>query len=119
MRLANNSGSLLHDVDTNAAETYNSVVAKFVGGKRLNFSLKGSYEVRCKAAAVSYNTDGNFICTVLKRLSSSGTTGLHVEKFCERQSKARLIHRNGIYLLLFCFINELNNNIVYRKIDKK
>jgi hypothetical protein len=36
------------------AESYNSIVNKFVGGKRTHFSLKGSYEGRLYAAAISY-----------------------------------------------------------------
>ncbi|KAJ8888196.1 hypothetical protein PR048_007683 [Dryococelus australis] len=37
-KVANNASSLILDVDNNMAENYNSVVAKFVGGKRINFS---------------------------------------------------------------------------------
>lgn len=101
-RLAFNSGSLLHDVDTNSAESYNSVIAKFVGGKRLNFSLKGSYEMRCRAAAISYNTNGNFIRATLERLDPNGTTGLYLDNFLERRSKARKTRRNGIIFNYFC-----------------
>lgn len=54
--VASNSRSLIHDVDSNSAETYNSVVAKFVGGKRVNYSLRQDYRTRCLAAVVSYNT---------------------------------------------------------------
>ncbi|KAK5645076.1 hypothetical protein RI129_006376 [Pyrocoelia pectoralis] len=64
MRLINNITSLMYDVDTNSAETFNSVVAKFVGGKRVNFSLKNSYETRCKAAAISYNSKGEFLIRI-------------------------------------------------------
>ncbi|XP_077535959.1 uncharacterized protein LOC144148274 [Haemaphysalis longicornis] len=44
------------DVGNNGAAHYNSVVAKFVGGKRINYSLKGSYETRCFAASLSFNS---------------------------------------------------------------
>lgn len=54
--LASHSPSLIHDVDSNAVERYNSIVAKLVGGKRINFSLKGSYQTRCNAAVVSFNS---------------------------------------------------------------
>lgn len=40
----------------NRAEQFNSVVAKVVGGKRINFSLKYSYAARCYAAVVIFNT---------------------------------------------------------------
>ena len=36
---------------------YNSVISKFVGGKRVNFSLKGGYTTRCYGAALSYNSE--------------------------------------------------------------
>ncbi|CAK1590870.1 unnamed protein product, partial [Parnassius mnemosyne] len=54
--VASKSRSLLEDVDTNAVERFNSVVAKFVGGKRINFASRRSYQARCSAAVVSYNT---------------------------------------------------------------
>lgn len=63
-RLKINAKSLLHDLDS---EQYISVVVKFTGGKRINYSLKNSYSARCacnwdtaaarRAAAVSqFNT---------------------------------------------------------------
>jgi len=35
--------SLLLSHNNNAAELYNSILTKFIGRKRVNFSLKGSY----------------------------------------------------------------------------
>lgn len=55
-QLAHHSRSLLYNYTTNRAEQFNSIVAKTVGGKRINFSLKDSYSVRCYAAVVSFNT---------------------------------------------------------------
>ncbi|XP_045484036.1 uncharacterized protein LOC123689155 isoform X1 [Pieris rapae] len=49
------SRSLLEDVDTNVVERFNSVIAKIVGGKRINFSLRRGYRARCSAAVVSFN----------------------------------------------------------------
>ncbi|KAJ8889414.1 hypothetical protein PR048_008913 [Dryococelus australis] len=42
IRVANNATSLILDVDNNIAENHNSVVAKFVGGKRVNFAMGSS-----------------------------------------------------------------------------
>lgn len=53
--MSNNARSLILDVDSNAVEQFNAIVAKFVGGKRINFSLNRSYEARCSAAVVSFN----------------------------------------------------------------
>lgn len=54
-RLADNAHSLVQDMTTNPAECYNSVVSKFVGGKRGNFSLRGGYVARCNGAVISFN----------------------------------------------------------------
>ncbi|XP_031350061.1 uncharacterized protein LOC116175858 [Photinus pyralis] len=89
-RLANNAASLLQDVDTNAAESYNSVVAKFVGGKRINYSLKNSYQTRCEAASISYNTGGGFLAKVQERMC--GTIDHYTRIFHER--KMRRVHVN-------------------------
>nr|XP_049695083.1 uncharacterized protein LOC126054273 [Helicoverpa armigera] len=55
-QIAFHSKSLLHNVTNNRAEQFNSIVAKLVGGKRINFSLKNSYTARCHAAVVSFNS---------------------------------------------------------------
>jgi hypothetical protein len=47
------SRRLLHDIDSNVVEQFHSVVVKFVGEKRINYS---SYRARCHAAVVSFNT---------------------------------------------------------------
>jgi len=51
-----NAKSLLQNKDSNRVETFNSVISKYIGGKRINFSLRGSYESRCNAAVVAFNT---------------------------------------------------------------
>ncbi|XP_041968189.1 uncharacterized protein LOC121725361 [Aricia agestis] len=45
-QIALHSKSLLWDVNNNRAEQFNSIVAKHVGGKRINYSLKNSYTAR-------------------------------------------------------------------------
>ncbi|KAF5281732.1 hypothetical protein FQR65_LT14572 [Abscondita terminalis] len=55
-RLTLNMHSLILNMDTNTAEHYNSIVCKFVGGKRKYYSLRRGYETRCEAAALSFNT---------------------------------------------------------------
>lgn len=54
--VSRHSRSLLIDVTSNYVEHFNSIVAKFVGGKRINFALSGSYQGRCTAAVVQYNS---------------------------------------------------------------
>lgn len=38
--LARYSSSLLQDVDSNIVESFNSIISKFIGGKRVNYALK-------------------------------------------------------------------------------
>lgn len=55
-RLVNNSKSLIYNVNSNIAEVFNSIIAKFVGGKRINFSNRQSYSARCATSVVAFNT---------------------------------------------------------------
>ncbi|CAB3256878.1 unnamed protein product [Arctia plantaginis] len=55
-RLVNNSKSLIYSVNSNIAEVFNSIVAKFVGGKRINYSSRQSYSARCATSVVAFNT---------------------------------------------------------------
>ncbi|CAG4995154.1 unnamed protein product [Parnassius apollo] len=49
------SRSLIENVNTNLVEYFNNVIAKFIGGKRINFALKRGYQGRCNAAVVKFN----------------------------------------------------------------
>lgn len=53
---AANSRSLIHNMNTNAAETFMSVVNKFSEGKRKNMGQRGLYKLRAYCAILSYNT---------------------------------------------------------------
>jgi len=50
------SDSLLLNLTNNPAEAFNSIICKEIGGKRLNFGLRGSYNARIAGAVVQYNT---------------------------------------------------------------
>lgn len=69
-RLVHHSSSLLMNMDNNSAENYNTVVAKFTGGKRINFALRGSYQTRCEAATISYNMRGDYHRRIHKALTN-------------------------------------------------
>ncbi|XP_029053622.2 uncharacterized protein LOC114881126 [Osmia bicornis bicornis] len=58
--------SLLYNSNNNAVESFNGIIAKYTGGKRLNFGERGSYTGRCAAAVVQYNTK-----QVLSRLNTA------------------------------------------------
>jgi len=69
-RVADNAKSLLLDVDNNICEQFNSVINKHIGGKRINFSQKQSYSTRIYTAVVSFNTGGNYIRELHKKITS-------------------------------------------------
>lgn len=54
--LTDHARSLLLNQNNNPVEHFNSIVAKFIGGKRVNYTQKRSYKSRCSAAVVSLNT---------------------------------------------------------------
>jgi hypothetical protein len=47
---------MMFDNETNnRAELFMSLVAKYNAGKRLNLTMKGSFQSRCSLAAMQYN----------------------------------------------------------------
>lgn len=54
--LTDHSNDLIYDFDSNVVEHYNAAVACMIEVKRINFCLKSSYQARCFAAVVSYNS---------------------------------------------------------------
>ncbi|XP_073953228.1 LOW QUALITY PROTEIN: uncharacterized protein [Choristoneura fumiferana] len=88
-QMALNSKSLLYDVNNNRAEQFNSIVAKHVGGKRINFSLKKSYTARCHAAVVSFNTGKPLTClykTNFEKSPKKSIKDLELKR-CERNRR--------------------------------
>lgn len=69
-RVAENSTSLILDVDNNHCEQYNSIINKHISGKRINFSQKQPYNIRVQTAVVSFNTGGNFIREIHKKITN-------------------------------------------------
>jgi len=60
----------MYNYNNNAAELYNSILAKFVGGKRVNFSLKGSYQLRCNIAVTAFNSGANRLSIFNKQVTT-------------------------------------------------
>ncbi|KAK5639603.1 hypothetical protein RI129_012095 [Pyrocoelia pectoralis] len=84
-RVVTHANSLIHDVTNNAAELYNSQVAKFVGGKRVCFSFRRSYEARCAAAVISHNKVGDFHDIIRKHVTD--TPAKYTSQYCENRRK--------------------------------
>lgn len=68
-RVVDNAKSLLYDVDNNYCEQFNSIINKHIGGKRINFSQRQSYNIRIQAAVVSFNSEGSFIHAMHKKIT--------------------------------------------------
>lgn len=97
-RLIDNARSLLIDVDSNAAEQFNADVAKTAGGKRVNFSLKGSYGARSYAAVVVHNTRRPLYKlhkTLYKRSPGKYTKAMELSRLnrLKRQRMANVVRR--------------------------
>nr|XP_042908919.1 uncharacterized protein LOC122271496 [Parasteatoda tepidariorum] len=96
--LSDNAKSLLYNVNNNSAEHFNSVVAKFVGGKRINYCLRGSYQGRCNAAVSSYNSKtplSNLHRTLYK--SSPSSVLKRLEKKKVRRNSGRKIKPKKLF----------------------
>lgn len=85
--LADYSQHLIQDVDSNVVERYNSIVAKFIGGKRVNYSQKGSYQTRCAAAVVRHNSGEEFYKLHKAVMKNSP---MSYSKLFERRSKHKI-----------------------------
>ncbi|KAG4067520.1 hypothetical protein HA402_005292 [Bradysia odoriphaga] len=83
---ASNIRSLLVDRTTNPAEEFNNLVAKYLGGKRINYSLAFSYSARVAQAVVQFNTKGHF-GSVFHELFA-----IHANNNCRELENARIKH---------------------------
>lgn len=52
-----NSDSFILDVTNNTVEQVTNVIAKFIGGKRVNVTARGSYQTRCFGTVTSWNSE--------------------------------------------------------------
>lgn len=82
LRLANNSSSLIQDVDNNACEQFNSLINKFIGGKRINFTQRNTYTTRIEAAIVSFNSK-EYLRSIHKKMvfKSPGKYFLNIDTY--------------------------------------
>ncbi|XP_060846320.1 uncharacterized protein LOC132925982 [Rhopalosiphum padi] len=78
--------SLMYNFNNNAAELYNSILAKFIGGKRINFSHKGSYELRCNAAVTAYNEGANRLSSFNKQITDK-SPGMYTKQYIKKSTK--------------------------------
>lgn len=87
-RVARHAESLILNMDNNAAECYNSVLAKFIGGKRINFSARRSYQTRCEAALISYNSNPGQLSAIIHKSVTNTSPGEHTKKYINSLTRA-------------------------------
>ncbi|KAF4532108.1 hypothetical protein B566_EDAN006202 [Ephemera danica] len=75
--------SLIYDMSSNFADQYNSIIAKFISGKRINWTQRNSYSDRCHMAVVSHNTHKTFYS--LHKSMCDSSPGYHSKKIEETQ----------------------------------
>jgi len=98
--LAHHSSSLTYGVNNNCVEGYNSLVAKFVGGKRIIFSLKGSYQIRCSAAVISQNAGPLLIRNLHKKITNY-SPGKFTKSFIDKKLRTINLRRKATVKRLF------------------
>lgn len=74
-RLVANVDSLLMNVDNNVCEQFNSLINKYLAGKRINYSQRNAYNSRVEAAVISYNSSGQFIRLLHKNIVNDISPG--------------------------------------------
>jgi len=85
--LARHSRSLMHNVDSNVVESLNGIIAKLIGGKRVNFAMNRSYQGRVSATVIKNTKRPLYLLhkALLKR--SPGTKCLSMKLELKRQNK--------------------------------
>ncbi|KAG8184903.1 hypothetical protein JTE90_017758 [Oedothorax gibbosus] len=72
-------------------EQFHSIVAKFVGGKRINYSLRRSYNARCSGAVISHNSRS--LSSTVHRYAFSKSPGKFSQIMEKRRERKRILSR--------------------------
>jgi len=80
-RLVKNVDSLLLNVDNNVCEQFNSLINKYLAGKRINYSQRNAYNSRVEAAVISYNSSGQFLRLLHKNVVNDISPGNYFEAY--------------------------------------
>lgn len=79
--------SLVYNQTTNVAERYMGYVAKFTGGKRINFSTGGSFQRRCVGAGLAHSTGPSWHLSPWKRLQNRSPGSVFKKKILSREKR--------------------------------
>lgn len=106
---------LIKGETNNPAEHFNSIVAKFVGGKRVNFSLSDSYGYKAKIAAVQFNTKtalSSFYKTKFNKdapLLARKIEQKRLRQAEQGKERRRIMKQNKIIRTPFCRVKDLGS----------
>lgn len=98
-KLAGHSRGLLHCMNNNAVENLNSIICKFLGGKRKNFTQRSSYPMRLAVSVVSKNTDGKPFRDAHKKICNNYSPGRYAKQYEERISRRRQMDKERLALV--------------------
>lgn len=102
------SNTLIHDVDSNLVEQFNSVISKYIGGKRVNYTQKRQYKSRSYLAALTYNTKhssyyslhrfnyGSSLSLILNKKMKKGDNYYTIDKSPRRNYLKRKIRKRPL-----------------------
>lgn len=93
--LLRNASKLITNYTSNMAENYMSLVAKFVGGKQINRSKRGSYTHRTHAAALDYQLGPSWHYETMKTILKKSPASI-VKKTAIRKRKRLLVSRRRL-----------------------
>ncbi|KAL4119944.1 hypothetical protein QTP88_012696 [Uroleucon formosanum] len=99
-RLVANVDSLLMNIDNNVCEQFNSVINKYLAGKRINYSQRNSYNARVEAAVIPCNSGGKFLRLMHKNMVDEIGPGKiflasSEKKRCQPKSKKLIFFGNS------------------------
>lgn len=81
----NKANSLVFNETTNIVEKFMGCVAKFTGGKRINFSSGGSFQRRCYAAGLAHSAGPSWHLSPWKKLHNRSPGYIFKKKFQSRE----------------------------------
>lgn len=85
--LVQKADRLTANMTNNQAERYNALVAKFVGGKRVDFSKRGGYEGRCVGAGLAHTGGPGWHASPWKRHTGRSPGAVAAKEFVRRKRR--------------------------------
>ncbi|XP_063236795.1 uncharacterized protein LOC134539039 [Bacillus rossius redtenbacheri] len=97
--VASHAASLIHNVSTNRAESFNSIICKYVSGKRVNHCLRGGYNIRCDLSVINVNSDGRTQGIIHKSLTRHSPGKICKQNILSKQNSVSKRRKRQRYTL--------------------